>query len=161
MYVCIIQCLYIFVAFSLFCICFCKSYSVLALVLFCCTRTHLVYLLRLVMRNLQKFDFSTCFLSYIFSKLTMKWSARLFLFHAVIYYIWFLNHHITKSHISCLSSYKIVVHLQRVVWLCLSMNDELYWEILAGVPCFQTRASSYSYRLTLTIISNFNSYFAF
>ena len=40
--------------------------------------------------------------------------------------IWLVNHHSTKSYASCMRSNKIVLHLQRVVCLCLNMNAELY-----------------------------------
>ena len=47
--------------------------------------------------------------------------------HPLIYYIWLLNHPFTKSHASCLPSYKIALHLQWAVYLwtwMLSCNEK-------------------------------------
>ena len=67
------------------------------------------------------------------------------LLHPLLYCPWLLNHHFPKGHAKYLPSYKISLRRQRTICLCLDMNAEIYCEIRASSPCFQTRVSSYDY----------------
>ena len=118
--------MYIFIGFclSLF---FLFLYSFL-LILQCPASSAFLYsdslnnLLRLVIRNLQ-FVFFRTFLVVLHLQLTnneVRYKLNFCLFHPLIYYIWLLNHHATKSHASCSPSYKIPLHLQRpfvYIWI--------------------------------------------
>ena len=102
-----------------------------------------------IIKNLQ-FVVSNAFSIVLSPQYNLQWShlrVDFCLFH-VIYYIWLLNYHFTKTHAlcdACSSSYKTTLHLQQVVCWCLNLNASLYWEIRANGSCFQDRVSSYYY----------------
>ena len=75
----------------------------------------------------------------------MKSSARWFLFHPLIYYIWLLNHTLQTLTCYVLAILQIALYIHWGICLCLNMNADFYWKTCLCSPSIQPRLASYDY----------------